>query len=476
MSVEQARKWLEEHPQNIPCLAVNKQQIDEIIDHEQLSHELVQIAVHDPGIILSLLSQVNSRRGPKSGRDIVESPQAAVALLGDKVSHNLFKNSPVAEKQLDNPEQTFLFQQIINRSYHNETQAGLWAQENGYKQIDQIKVMAILAYSGEILSCLYDFDTYLQYLNQGATQQAQLDTFGFSFSKLSEELYHSLNLPDLLIRSLPHLNDKDSRAQLLSYTSQICSESESGWYSSAMQNIFNDFSSFLNLPVEKVIEKTHQFSISAARQSVVKTAWQPAARLILTQDQHWRPAYLQQADSQPPEVSDDAAIHQQGDAFEQIKQMVKKPEASQSDILNICLKGLFDEVKLSKVSLMLLSQDKSLLQNRMAIGIDNDSPLRSYKIETEKSGLLKLLMKKPQAIWINSDSFKKYQNLLPQSLLASIMTNNFLAMSLFIGQQPIGLLYADRTDSTTALDQDTFTQFKQLASLTSKALTLLSKR
>ena len=109
-------------------------------------------------------------------------------------------------------------------------------------------------------------------------------------------------------------------------------------------------------------------------------------------------------------------------------------------------------------------------------GVEEESPFRKYKIELAKAGLLKILLNKPQAIWINSVNFKKYQHMIPTSLLASIMTNNFMAMSLFIGVKPIGIIYADRAGCAQAIDDSAFVQFKSLISLTSKALTLLAKK
>ena len=64
----------------------------------------------------------------------------------------------------------------------------------------------------------------------------------------------------------------------------------------------------------------------------------------------------------------------------------------------------------------------------------------------------------------------------PRVLLASIMTDNFMAMSLFIGNQPIGIVYADQRQAKSKIDAELFSRFKQLISLTSKALTLLAKR
>jgi transcriptional regulator with GAF, ATPase, and Fis domain len=252
-----------------------------------------------------------------------------------------------------------------------------------------------------------------------------------------------------------------------------------------MLESYERFCGFLDLPIDKVIAKTHEFSVTAARQTIVEGAWQPAGRLILTHDKCWnppqpenrkQPAQATTAPEMKPEAPSPLTASKRQTTADSIKQLLKTPGINQSQLLNTCLQGLHDEQALSRVSLMLLSGDRQSIQNRATVGIDPDSPFKRYKIELARSGLFKILLSKPQAIWINRDSFKKYHKLIPADFLASSMTENFMAMSLFIGHKPIGIVYADRRESGQDIEQTSFDLFKQLVSLTSKALTLLSKR
>ena len=176
-----------------------------------------------------------------------------------------------------------------------------------------------------------------------------------------------------------------------------------------------------------------------------------------------------------PEPTPESLPAQQ-DAIACIKQLLTKEGCSQTDIINACLDGVFNDLEMTKTSLFLLSKDKLILQNRMFRGIEENSPFRKYQIELAKAGLLKILLSKPQAIWINSSNFNKYQHMIPQSLLASIRSNSFMAMSLFIGSKPVGIIYADRSAVDNTVDDQRFIRFKNLISLTSKGLTLLSKK
>ncbi len=480
MSISKAINWLQNHSDTIPATQHTYDEIIELLEQENRSQDIVSFTASDPGLSLEILKKVNANRGANSGRDIVSSTKSGIALLGDRVTYTLLKEFSVAKNILDKPHQLFLFRQIINRSYHNEVQVAEWSAENGYPHIDQLKACALLTYSGEVLCCVYDFDNYLQYIRSGSLSGEEVIYFGFTFSQLTEALCQKFNLPEIIINSQPHKNSEDQKEKLLYFIAKLCHQSEHGWYTEIQQQNFQQFADFLQQPVDMVISKFHQFSVLAANQSIIPDAWQAASRLILIQDEAWMPP---PEDSPVPVKKIDTTKAEEvrstgdkNDIFNRLKHLLKKPQTSQSEILNCCLNGLSRDFSLNKVSLLLLSKNKQKLQNRMSVGIEKEVPFKQYQIEVAKAGLLKMLLSKPQAIWIHKSNFKKYEHIIPKSLLASIMTPSFLAMSLFVGKKPIGIIYADRSETTIPIDEKDFTQFKQLISLTSKALTFLANR
>jgi len=499
MTIEKAQLWLQKHSDTIPASRSNHQQIIELLLQENKSQDIISIAASDLGFSLDLLKKVNTNRGKQSGRDIVASTKSAITLLGEQVTHSLLEDFPVAESILQKTYQLFLFQQIISRSLHYEIQVTEWAAENGYPHIEQLKVCALLTYTGEALCCVNDFEHYLQYINGGSKEEDVKSYFGFSFSQLTEAVCQKHNLPEIIIESQEHNNNAGQKQKFLLFVAKLCHQCEHGWYTQKQQEIFQQFADFLQQPVEQVISKFHQHALLAARQNIVPDAWQAAARLILIQDKAWTPPPKPKTD--PVSKSPPAPRHKEGinkpgatatesiknvikveketiddDIFTRMKGLLKQQSVTQSDLLSSCINGLSKEFSLSKVSLLLLSKDKQKLQNRMSLGYQKEAPFRNYQVEASRAGLLKILLNKPQAIWINTSNFTKYEKIIPQSLLASIMTNDFFAMSLFVDEKPVGIIYADRSDTTEELDQQTFTDFKQLITLTSKALSYLVKK
>ncbi len=473
MAIKTAQLWMQNHSHIVPALAVNHDAILELFEDEHQAHNLADLTTRDPGLYLGLLKKVNARRSPSSGLEAVDSPQAAFSLLGDHATQVLFKSFPVAEKQLKDAEQLSAFLQIISRSFHNKEQTEKWARLTGYNQISPLTLAGLLAYSGELLCCCYDFDRYRKFLASDLSEQDEEQIFGFRFEELTLALAEKFNFPSLMIRSIPIKQDTGQRSQLVKYLSIICRYCEQDWYSEKIRLIEQQFAEYLQQPLDKVVHEIHQFSVQAARNRVLKDSWHAAAKLILLPEIKKPKPSVEAADqiaaTQPPSSGYEEVLRK-------IRELLKNPKATQSQILNTCIHGLHDDIGLTKVNLLLLSKDQSLLQSRMNVGLNPESPLRHFKIEVSKAGLLKMLLNKPQAIWINNSSFSKYQKIIPQSFQASIRTNNFFAMSLFINERPIGIIFADQSESSNSLNQEIFNQFKHTIVTTSKALTFILKR
>jgi HD-like signal output (HDOD) protein len=473
MAIKKAQLWMQKHSHIIPALAVHHNEIIELLENEHQAHNLVKLAIRDPGLSLGLLIKVNSKRNSTSDRDPIESPQAAISLLGENATRIMFQNFPVAEELLQKPGQILHFQQIINRSFHNEEQAEKWATLSGYTLVERIRLAGLLAYIGELLCCSYDFDNYQKYLLTEHNESNEEKIFGFKFDELTLSIATKFNLPNLMLRAIPIQNDTGQRAQLIKFLSLICKYCQEDWYSDQMIQTQQQFAEYLKLPLDKVISEIHQNSVQAARNTLLKDSWHAAARLILLPDIKKPEPEVQEI---PQIVSEKPTPSGYENILKHIRDLLKTPKNGQSQILNACIHGLHDELGFTRVSLILLSKDRETLQSRMNIGLNPESPLRHFKIEVSKAGLLKALLTKSQAIWINANTFAKYHKMIPQNFLACTMTNNFFAMSLFINDKAIGIIYVDRSNSGEELNKELFTQFKHTVITSSKALAFLAKK
>ena len=122
------------------------------------------------------------------------------------------------------------------------------------------------------------------------------------------------------------------------------------------------------------------------------------------------------------------------------------------------------------------SQNRSLLLTYLSKGLVHDSPFHDLQIEVIHSGLFKSLLNTPQAIWVNSNNYKKYSPLLPDRFKETCCSENFFLMSLFVGKKPIGLVYCDHSRTPNKLNPQIFTELKLCVSFVSKALAFVARR
>ena len=135
------------------------------------------------------------------------------------------------------------------------------------------------------------------------------------------------------------------------------------------------------MPEEDVIRHSHQYAVEAARCSIVADAWQPASRLLLTEDHGWstqtQPGLSAVATAdQTPQTEDG-----QSSFATRLKPLLQRSDLKQMQIVDFCMQSLQQDLGFSRVCVMLLSRDQSWLQNRMAIGIDEGSALANVRID-----------------------------------------------------------------------------------------------
>ena len=236
-----------------------------------------------------------------------------------------------------------------------------------------------------------------------------------------------------------------------------------------MKSAIEVSASFLNQPAASLQNEIKSSAIESARKFAIADVFPPAARLILLPDVEY-----QSGNETTPQISPFGST--QLTLQERIKSLVKSPVASQSRIIKLLADGLYEDLKFSRVVMVLFSKDRSTLTTQLANGLTEDSSFHRLNMQTINSGLFKSLMSKPQALWINPANYKKFDTLLPGSFKVTCMCDNFFLMSLFVGNNPIGFVYCDRSTSENNLDETVYANFQSCTLISSKALAFVANR
>ena len=475
MSGVAIQSWLANHKGVVPAYDQFHRRVSELIKQDVASlGEIAHSMLLDPGMAVALLQQVNSKL-KQARRPGVDTLHTAIGHLGKTATANLVSRQKKLDDSSSLPASSTHFRRLLNQNYHALMQLDLFAGMQGMSTVDDMHIAVLLYNLGEICVCLQDFEKYQQFLNLmkagNNSNKAATEIFGFNFIELSRTLAFNWSLPELLIESLDESNNTGRKARLVREAAEIARQAEFGWYHKSMYDAQKSCADFLNTTVEAMVKNIHKTAILASQTSPFSDVISPAERLILLAD-----IQLPKKPKQEPEPPAITKAVQPATLPEQIKTLLKNPAASQSTVLSLLLNGLQKDAGFSCVALMLISDDKQRLETRTGRGLESNPALSKLKLDIEQSGIIKNLLQKPQALLINGGNYKKYERLLPGQFKAASMCDNFVMMTVFLGDKPIGLVYCDRQTVTQAIDAPGYNTFKSSVMMTSKALTYLVKR
>jgi GAF domain-containing protein len=116
---------------------------------------------------------------------------------------------------------------------------------------------------------------------------------------------------------------------------------------------------------------------------------------------------------------------------------------------------------LQRVVFAILSSDHKYLKTRFVMGADDKDPIRRLSIPLSSNTLFAIMLKKPQGVWLNTTTKKRFLPIIPDSIHKSIDIRGFFSISLFVRDKPIGILYADAEEPDSLTDEQ-FKLFKRI--------------
>ena len=116
---------------------------------------------------------------------------------------------------------------------------------------------------------------------------------------------------------------------------------------------------------------------------------------------------------------------------------------------------------------------KDLLVSRYTAQTSDDIAIKNLKIPVNKPHVFKLLMEKSRNLFLNNTNSAKYWNFIPEQVKLAIGVRSFFAMSIFVNNHAMGLMYADKLKGE--LTQAEFTQFQGVCRLLSKGIAQSAK-
>ena len=476
MDNKNINKWVElAVKQPIPILKHTIKELRHLCRQEEIPlKEITHVVERDPGLVVHILRSSNNLSKGRLSSEITHVNQA-FRLMGTDQLTLLPDALPAVGDTLEEKEKVRLLA-TFNRAYHAARFATDWAALRRDMTPDEVFAAAQLHFLGEMILAIHAPDlleqvTRLRVEDNLASEEAQYMILGFTFNELTLKIAEKLKFPTLVNEALSSENAKFPRAYGIMLGVQLARNiTHEGWYSQRNFTLQEQIAEWMDLSVDDVIARTHIIAAEVARE-IPQYDTPPAARLL--------PLIIKaeeiQVNNNEKKTAGDAAIcliPQLSVLREAIQMMTNfSPKDLNSDeFIHHIVTAMHDGVGLNRVVFCLYNKEEKLLQGHVLKGAENDPVFNRFKIDIGDSGIFSHLIMKPQAVLMNESTREKFWPLVTADFQKLIVTNSFVAMSIFIKDKPYGLFYADRHTSTCQIEERSYNYFKTLCTHAIKVL------
>ncbi len=443
-------------------LALKKISAKEEAKIEEISH----IVSRDPGLTIYLL-RICNKKSTSSLRSEITSISQALMMLGIKQVNQLPNKLPSLDKQLKDPAKTRLLM-TFSRAFHAAEQATEWAHYRRDMNTDEIFVATQIHFIGEMaIAMLYpdklaEIDS-LRRKRQIASEEAQYLVLGFTINQLSYELAKNWELPGLSLEALKPENAKYPRAYSIMLAVQLARAAAVDWHGGKTQIIQQQVAEFLDIPVAKIVSANHKLAVDVAHATNLYGV-RPAAALLPMLDDPLDEDIVQLKN--PNEHADICLIPQRL-LLQNIMKNIKDADndISLKELIHLILSAMHDGIGLNRVVFATKNVEEKTLVPYAIKGADNDPVFNRFQINLNKQNLFGRLMQKTQAIVINNKTRETFWELIPKDFKKFIVTDSFLAMSIYVANTEVGFFYADRHTRDCQIDDASYRLFKSLCTL-----------
>lgn len=269
-------------------------------------------------------------------------------------------------------------------------------------------------------------------------------------------------LPGLVRQTMGDWDDFNPRAQAVKLADQIAQATAGDWHGEQTGLLTAALSDFLDLSRDESCAWLHTKAIDAARRFSRYDYPLPGFELLLM------PGEIEDDDD-----DDDIPIFGRKRPDRTPEQAPQAPAAAPD--LHATMAGVMHRMRgeggTERVVFAMLNKQRSRLRTRLALGGDSDDGIRHLDLDLAEKTLFSALMGKPQSLWLNAANARKYQAYLPVSLRRLLGPQGAYLMSLFIGDRPLGLMYADGK----GMSEDGYRQFRKLCQEATSALSAGSR-
>lgn len=476
-----AQQWISRwRTKPLAMLSNTRERLDALrdTDGDPSPADLAKIVQTDPFLSYLLLKAVNNRQRGKFSSEVI-GIENALKLVGVQRFIEQFGHLPVIEERLPPGSVGYavLIQQILIAR-----QAAAFAWEWAVARLDlkpeEIYSAALLHNQAWCQLALHEPQLANSWLpwhasalqNEEAVQQQLLH---MSLAQLQLALMRNDNIPPSLLELITLEPAPNPRALIVGAAAAVSAYCVSGWQHPQLQSQLANIAQCLRRDEDEVWARAKRIAIDFAR-NWQYSAVPAAARWLPLLPGSWAETASSKAGKNDPVKPQPTAAVVFEDVVREIKSHLDH-SLTFNQMMSLIIKGLHDGLQLDRVVFALLSGSRQQIKARYVVGAGATDPLARFEFDLQAPNLLSKLMQKTAGIWLNSDNSAQFRRHLPTGWSDCVGDAEFFAMSLFVGEQAVGLIVADRAGKRP-LDEAGYNGFKQMCLMGAQGLAHLANK
>lgn len=426
---------------------------------------LWQVLAMDPGLCLNIL-----RLAGKSKKTRVISVQHGIRMLGLPRVLGLPDDLPLLEDTAGEDIRHMILAAHA-RAHHAALQCRNWSELIHDCTVEDLVTAAISTELVIFMLCCYrprQARQIFQLTARGSKLAAAIEQVtGFSEPHLGECIASAWRLPEPVLMHYRNLHGQDDarKVHLISNAHCLVRELETGWGTETIEQVIGNLAVLTHKPADILTCRIHKTAARAARQS--HRCYHPVVPAAV------RLNYLPKSCVGNNVVSMSSARTAKEIYKNALVRIRNDAGLDYSGIMTQTFRAACRGLGLSRVFFAVLGKDKQALLIRHIVTAENDSGLKRYRLLLAENPLLQRIMNKPQLLHIHNENAEKYLPLLSLQLRTVLADRNFMMISMFVRDKPVGLFYADCCGNRP-LEVAQVKYFKLIVRETAQALAELS--
>jgi len=444
-------------PDELPLLKGTAARVADLSGDSRSSVKTLAAAVMgDPALSLRLLHKANAVPH-RHFRNEVSTLEDAVRMLGTQALIRMATDAPVADERLDAASLP-RYRRSAGQALLAARLATDWAESRHDMSPPEVALAALMYNLGELFLLAHGdrrIDRYLELVGDSHVlpHEAEYVSLGESLEELGLVLARHWKLPEMVRESMRARNAQHLRTLGVMLSAQIARDALSGWRHPMLTADLRLVGAFLDEPAKRVVERINDV-VGSFNGDAAYYGLEPLQALALdeqgrciAQDEAWRAHFC---------------LAPRADDFAACLKALRGGAADKTQVLKALVRGLHHGLGLNRVAFAALSAQREYLVGEHLQGTDFEPEFNRFHLPLAEAGLFARLMDKPAAFWLKADNQAKAWPQVPERVRELVGVRSFFAMSLFVGDKPLGLVYADRRSSECELDARSYEAFRLL--------------